>query len=197
MSISKFQELVKINTEDHKKTTEYVKRNHDFIQKFTEKLADSLGCSTTKELLLIDSKGKTDFVYNNVGDFITIKNDCFFEFQLLLKLVESVNLNVYGQSFLENDLVPLSGVILVIAVKQHENLFIVKPPALEKEQIIAKEFPIDPNNDNTWIEILDSCYEAIKKTVEVGLEKRISELKIQSDDASKKVIGYITGLKNS
>ncbi|MEG4918544.1 hypothetical protein [Microcoleus sp. B7-D4] len=188
MSISKFQQLVDINEEDHRKTIEYVTKNYDFIKEFTKKLALYI---RAKELRLINSAEEIGFVDNNIEDFITIKNGCFFEFQLLLNISNPSNTNLYGQSFCENHLVPLSGVIFVIAVKQKENSFIVRVPAIEKEEFVNKEFEIkDQNDNNSLIEIFDSCFEAIKKTVECGLEKRISKLDISTDDTSKKIIGF-------
>src|SRR4028118_595083 len=96
----------------------------------------------------------------------------------------------YSQSFFENNLAPLSEIIFVIAIKQQENSFIVRVPALEGEEVVHKQFVItDQNDDNLWTEIFESCFEAMKNTVEEGLEKRISKLGIPTDDTSKKIIG--------
>ncbi len=79
MSKSKFQELVDINTKNNIETAEYVKENYEFIRLFTNNLSKYLG---NQELVLINSKRETYGGNNNIEDFITIKNDSFFEFRL-------------------------------------------------------------------------------------------------------------------
>lgn len=193
MRTSKIQELVDINAQYHKKTTEYVEKNHNFIEEFIKKLAASLNVNVDRELALINSAGQTIYKGDTIGDFITIKNDCFFEFCLRLKMPNPISpmiVHPYSQSFFENNLAPLSEIIFVIAIKQQENSFIVRVPAIEKEVVVHKQFVItDQNDNNLWTEIFNSCFEAMKKTVEDGLEKRISKLNIPTDDTSKKIIG--------
>lgn len=203
MSKSKFQELVEINKENHRKTAEYVLKNHVFIKLFTKNLTKYL--QSPAELVLINSKGETNWVDNNIEDFLTIKNDSFFEFWLLLKLSTSVNTNLYSSvnpNFsdiirVENGLAPLTGIILGIAIKQCENSFIVKVPAIEKEKTIEKEFVMEYNDTkaSSWTEIFDCCFEAMKQRVESEVEQRISESNIPTNDTSKKVIGFYNPLK--
>jgi hypothetical protein len=197
MSKSKFQELVGINEENHTETAAYVQRNYDFIKLFTKNL--SLYLRAPQELLLVNSNGEINWVDNNIEDFITIENDLFFEFKLLLKISTSVNINLYPSvnTNLPNSLAPLTGIILVIAIKQCKNSFIIKVPAIEKEKKFDKEFVME-YNDNTsssWIEIFDCCFEAMKEKVGSGVEKRISEQDIPTDGTSKKVIGFYNPLK--
>lgn len=202
MSKPKFQELVEINKENHKKTAEYVLQNHQFIKTFTKNLTKYL---ESPDLVLINSKGETNWVDNNIEDFLTIKNDSFFEFWLLLKLSTSVNTNLYSSvntnlsnlTFAENSLAPLTGIILVIAIKQCKNSFIVKVPAIEKEKTIEKEFVMEYNDtkESSWTEIFDCCFEAMKQRVESEVEERISESSIPTNDFSKKVIGFYNPLK--
>ena len=190
MRMLTFKELVSINAQDHQKTAEYVEKNHVFIKEFIKKLALRLTITVNRDLVLYNSE-KIGSVNEKIGDFITIKNDCFFEFQLLFKMSKSIDINFYGQSFLNSNLAPLSGVILVIAIKQHENSFTVRIPAIEKEKVVDKDFVIRDHTDNQSLaEIFNSCFEVIQQTVERGLEKRISELNIPTDETSKKVIGF-------
>ena len=196
MSKSKFQELVEINNENYIKTAEYVEANYNFIKLFTTNLSRYLGNS---ELVPINSKGETNWVENKIEDFITITNDSFFEFRLLLRISNSVNTNLYpvninlsGSVFVENGLAPLTGIILVIAIKQCKNSFIVKVPAIEKD----KKFVIEYSAPNSlWVEIFDCCFEAMKEKVGSGVEKRISEQGIPTDGTSKKIIGFYNSLK--
>jgi hypothetical protein len=190
MRMLTFKELVSINAQDHQKTAEYVEKNHVFIKEFIKKLALRLTITVNRDLVLYNSE-KIGSINEKIGDFITIKNDCFFEFQLLFKMSKSIDINFYGQSFLDSNLAPLSGVILVIAIKQHENSFTVRIPAIEKEKVVDKDFVIRDHTDNQSLaEIFNSCFEVIQQTVERGLEKRISELNIPTDETSKKVIGF-------
>jgi hypothetical protein len=197
MPKSKFQELVGINEENHTKTAAYVQKNYNFIKLFTNNL--SIYLSAPQGLLLVNSNGETNWVDNNIEDFITIENDFFFEFKLLLKISNSVNTNLYPSvnTNLPGSLAPLTGIILVIAIKQCQNSFIIKVPAIEKEKKFDKEFVMEYNdtNNSLWTEIFDCCFEAMKEKVGSGVEKRISEQGIPTDVTSKKVIGFYNPLK--
>jgi hypothetical protein len=191
MRMLTFKELVNINAQDHQKTAEYVEKNHVFIKEFIKNLALRLTIKVNTDLVLYNNSEKFGSVNEKIGDFITIKNDCFFEFQLLFKMSKSIDINFYGQSFLDSNLAPLSGVILVIAIKQHKNSFTVRIPAIEKEKVVDKDFVIRDHTDNQSLaEIFNSCFEVIQQTVERGLEKRISELNIPTNETSKKVIKF-------
>jgi len=86
MKTSKIQQLVEINDEYHKKTAEYVEKNHNFIEEFIKKLALNLYVKVNEELVLINSARETISERQTIGNFITIRNDCFFEFLLRLKM---------------------------------------------------------------------------------------------------------------
>jgi len=186
MSISKFQQLVEIVNEDYTKTYQYLEKNFTFINQLTQKLADDFGCSL-KDLFFVSSEEKIFFVENGPEDLITIENDCSFKFRLLIKIpVQPFNMNVSGHSFSEKNLVPPSGVVLVMAIKQYNNSFIVEV----SNNIRKADFTINPTVDDSWVELLECCFELTKAMLEGGLERRISELGILRDNTSKQNFGF-------
>ena len=125
---------------------------------------------------------------------IKVTVDGSFEFRLLLKIKKDRFVShECGSSFVENNLIPPSQVVFLMATRQQEeNLFMVTAPALdEKEQVFARNFCINLSEDNPWNELLDSCFKVIKKMIEGGLEKRIIELRTKTDNAPKQAFGLI------
>lgn len=134
-------------------------------------------------------------VQNNIQDLITVKTNCYFEFRLLIQIKVDRLSRIYDcvPSFVENNLTPPSQVVLLMAInQQEENLFIVVAPAInEKEEVVGKIFNVNPTIDDSWIELFESCFKVIKKTIEGGLEKRIRELGTETDNASKQALGLL------
>jgi hypothetical protein len=190
MSISKFQQLIEIITEDYAKTYQYLKKNFTFINQLTQKLADSLECDLN-HLFFINSEGKIFLVENGTEGLITIRKDLFFEFQLLIKIpVQPFNTNTSDHSFIEKDLTPPSGVVLVIAIQQSKydnNSFIVEVSSDSKKE----KFTIKPCVDNCWISLLESCFELIKAMLEGGVERRIDRLETPKNNNYNTTLGYI------
>lgn len=185
MSISRFQQLEQIIHADFNNTYIYLNKNFEFIDQISRNFADYLGHGHYK-LSYVDSEGNI----TNLQNSVVVDNECFFNFGLLLHTDLYFNINNSGASFFEKNLPPLSGVILFISVKQQDNLFIVKIPSVAEDKIIAKEILIIPNSDDSWMELLESCFQAIKKTFEGGLQRRISKLKVQTDNVSERVMGF-------
>ena len=189
MSMSKFKQLEQILDEDFKSTYDYLNRNFEFIRQFAEKLADYLGCDLDK-LSCIDSEGKRTSFPNFIQDLITVDDECFFNFRLLVSIANSpFNKNSSGESFVEKGLAPLSGVVLFMAVKLQGDSFIVKTPAIVEEEVVEKEIMINPNIDDAWTELLELCFQVMKKMIEGGLQERIRKLGAKT--VPQRAIGFI------
>lgn len=200
MSTSRFEELVAILSEDYNKTEEYLERNFKFIEQLTLKLGDYIGCGVNNLFCYIPEAKRENgidkvSVQNQIDtliseNFIKVINEACFEFPLLIQIkADPFNSQYCNLSFKENHLVPSSKVVLVMTIKQHEeNSFLVIAPTInEKEQVVDQRFTIDPTKDDSWIELLESCYKVIKKTIEGGLERRIRLSQINTDNTHKKV----------
>jgi hypothetical protein len=190
MSTSKFDELVAILSEDYNKTYEYLRRNCKFIEQLTQKLDKYLGCGLNNLFFYTSEGGGNKIpVQNNLQELMTVKTNCYFEFRLLIKIKVDQFSRIYdcGPSFVKNNLPPPSQVVLLMAINQQdENLFIVVAPTInEKGQVSAKSFNVNPTIDDSWIELFESCFKVMKKTIEGGLEKRIRELGTETDNASQ------------
>lgn len=187
MSTSKFQQLIEIITEDYAKTHQYLEKNFTFINQLTQKLADSLGCNLN-HLFFINSDERIFLVENGTEGLISIRKDLFFEFKLLIKIpAQPLNNNSSSDSFIEKDLAPPSGVVLVIAVKQYGNSFIVEVSSNSQKE----SFTIDPSVDNSWISLLECCFKFIKAMLEGELERRIDRLGTLKNNTSREGFGYI------
>jgi hypothetical protein len=193
MSTSKFEELVKIVTKDYKETNEFLQRNIKFIEMLTQKFDKYLECGLDNLFFYTSERGgsKTN-VQENFQNSIIVENNGFFEFQLLIQIKEDKNQfsNIYdcGANFIKNNLAPASQIVLLMSIKEEkENLFLVRAPSIVtgEEKILGDIFDVNPNIDNTWTALLDSCFEVIKKIVESGLEKRIRESKNKTDYTSQ------------
>ena len=188
MSTSKFRQLEQILKEDFQNTYAYLERNFEFIRQLIQKFADYLECSPGN-FFCMDTEKKVPL--QNFQNSVTVDDEYFFNFQLLVSLLNSdsrFNINNSGRSFFDQGLAPPSGVVLFIAIKQEGDSFIVKGPSIEEEQV--KEFTIKPDIDDSWKELLESCFQVMKKTVEGGLNERISKLGIQTDNASQRAFGF-------
>jgi len=190
MSASKFEQLVEILSNDYDSTAKYLKAHSSFIELLTKKLSDYLECDINN-LYFYTPEGKENKVpvQNDFQDLIKVTVDCSFEFQLLLKIKNNRFVSHdCGSSFVENNLIPPSQVVLLMTTRQQEeNSFMVRAPALdEKEQVFVKNFHINLTRDDSWTELLESCFKVIKKTIEGGLEKRIIELRTETDDNSRR-----------
>jgi hypothetical protein len=207
MSISKFQQLKQILKKDFENTYAYLDKNLKFIHQFIQKFADYIECSST-HFFYIDPKNKVPS-QNLPQDSVTVDNEGFFNFQLLVSILDSdstFSINNSARNFLKQGLTPPSGVVLSIAIKQNGDSFIVKIPSVEEEQV--KEFTVkfDTNYswtepdiydssreldiDDSWKELLEFCFQVMKKIIEGGLNERISKLGIQTDNASKQAFGF-------
>ena len=186
MSKSKMQELIEIVEADQKKTYEYLNKNFIFMDQLRTKLVHDLGSSDN--ISFANPEGESSLPKCRVEDSITIKDNGFFEFWLLISIpVAHFNSNNSGRIFIEKGLAPPSGVALLMAFKQHNNSFIVEVLDNNKKRTFP---PIDIDIDNTWIELLDWCFVSTKEMIQGGLEKRIRELGTLKDNGSKKLIGY-------
>jgi hypothetical protein len=195
MSKSKFEQLVEILSNDYDSTAKYLKRNSSFIESFTKKLSDYLECDINNLYFYAPEREKEKVpVQNDYQDLLKVMVDFSFEFRLLIKIKnERFVSHDCGLSFVENNLIPPSQVVLLMSINQEkENSFRVTAPDLDdKGQVIAKIFYINPILDDSWTELLESCFKVIKKTIEGGLEKRIIELRTKSDNTHKQAFGLI------
>jgi|GEM_PF-1846299 len=198
MSISRFEELIAILSEDYNKTEEYLERNSQFIEQLTLKLSDYIGCGLDNLFCYTPEadKNKASVQNNNIQSliaegFIKVVNEGSFEFPLLIQIkANPFNSQYCNSSFKEKQLAPSSKVVLVMTIKQHEeNSFVVILPTVNvKEQVVEKRFTIEPTRDDSWFELLESSFKVIKKAIEGGLERRIKLSQIKTDNTPKKVI---------
>jgi len=200
MSISKFDELVEIVTKDYEETTNYLKRNCEFINQLTQKLSDYIGCGKKSFFCYILENNKASHSLDKVriqdlisDDLIKVTKECIFFFPLLIQIKQNSFNNEYcSPSFKKNQLTPPSQVVLALNIyEEQENLFVVIAPGINRVgELIEEKFVIDLTIDDPWIEFLESCFKVIKKTIEGGLKKRISESVIdETDNKSKRAFG--------
>jgi hypothetical protein len=200
MSTSKFNELVEIVTKDYEETTKYLKRNCEFINQLTQKLSDYIECGMENLFCYILENNKASHSLAKlkiqdliIDDSIKITKECIFVFPLLIQIKQNSFNNEYcSPSFKKNQLTPPSQVVLALSIyEDKENSFVVIAPGINQiGELIEEKFLIDLTIDDPWIEFLESCFKVIKKTIEGGLKKRISESVIdETDNSSKRAFG--------
>lgn len=200
MSISKFDELVEIVTKDYEETTKYLKRNCEFIDQLTEKLSNYIGCGMENLFCYIPENNKASNSLATLpieelisNDLIKVVGECIFFFPLLIQIKQySFNNEYCSPSFKKNQLAPPSQVVLLLDIyEEQENLFVVTAPSINQVGgLIEEKFVIDLTIDDSWIQLFESCFKVIKKTIEGGLKKRISESVIdKTDNSSKRALG--------
>ncbi len=198
MSTSRFDELVAILSEDYQKTEQYLKRNSKFIEQLTLKINEYIGCGFSNLFCWIQKGEKTDQV--SVQDIeiliahghIAIVDDGWFVFPLMIQInSNSFDNPHWNASSHKSYFAPPSKVVLFLGIKQQEeNLFSVLAPIINEEKHVGeKVFSIATNNDDPWSELVESCFRVIKGTIEGGLEKRLRESLIKTDDTPKRVFG--------
>jgi hypothetical protein len=211
MSLSRFEQLREIIEADYTNTYEYLKQVFSFIQKLGHNLADYLGCERSK-IFILDSENKRTQIDGFIQDSV-IFEEGYFKFNLLVSITETpFNLNSSGKSFFQNSLTPPSGVILGIGVKYTQNrIFTVKCPGVEKEQasselintlsyefdlsdspqtIKEQSFLIEPSDKESWLDFLESSFQAMKIILENNLEQRIKNLPATKDNFSQSAFGF-------
>jgi hypothetical protein len=182
---SKIKELAEIAAKDQVKTYEYLEELFSFISGLRHKLADNFECSPT-DLSFANPEEGISSAQGYPEKSTIVRDDGFFEFWLVINLrVDPFNMNTCSHSFIEKGLIPPTGVVLIMAVKPDKNLFIIKTNRNQE-----KTFEIDPNNDSSWINLFEYCFESTKAIFEGGLERRISELGTLKDNAPKGNFGY-------
>lgn len=196
MSTSKFDELVAILSEDYRKTEEYLERTSNFIEQLTLKLDDYIGCGLGNLFCFIEEGEKNKApVENNIEslmaeNLIVVTDDFCFVFPLMIQIKSNSFDNPHwNPSFKKSYLAPPSKVVLFLTIEQQEeNLFSVTAPIInEEEQVEEKIFLITPKSEDSWNELVESCFKVIKKTIEGGLEKRLRESLIKTDDTPQRV----------
>jgi hypothetical protein len=210
MSLSRFEQLREIIDADYTNTYEYLKQVFSFIQELGHKLASYLGCNRSK-IFILDSENKRTQIDGFIQDSV-IFEEGYFKFNLLVSITEApFNLNSSGKSFFKNSLTPPSGVIFEIGVKHTQNrIFTVKCPGVEKEQasiepintsykfdlsdlpqtIKEQSFLIEPNDEASWSDFLESSFQAMKIILENNLEQRIKNLPATKDNFSQSAFGF-------
>ncbi|MBK1989896.1 hypothetical protein A0J48_020580, partial [Sphaerospermopsis aphanizomenoides BCCUSP55] len=103
------------------------------------------------------------------------------------------NINNCGRSFAEN-LLPPSGIVLDISTKRidEQGFITIAPLKTTKDEgiIVGKEFSITINDDSSYSEFLESCFNDSKNFIKGGLEERIAQFLPENNRDRKPVIGF-------
>jgi hypothetical protein len=185
MAESVFQHLVNSINKDYSDTYVYLRKNFDFIRELINKLALHIGCNPRKDIYVLDKEGVQIGVYDLIQDAIFVENDCSFSFKLLISLRENgFNINSSGRSFFEKSLVPPSGIVMYISIKQEDDIFTVTVPSIKEEKIVNGIFKISSDN-SSWTDLLESLTQVLINFSNKDLKYRISQLSQESSQEVK------------
>ena len=191
MTVSKFEQLKNLVSEDYKNTYLYVDESFRFIETLFKKIAEYLGCQLNNISILTSENDLIPIGYH-FRDAISIEKEGFFGFKLLINLEDGgFNINICGQSFADNNLLPPSGIVLYISIKKIDvNVYSVVTPHLEQEEIGSKKFTINTCENISYSEFLESCFNVMKKILEGGLNERSRKLSLESNSVNKVAFGF-------
>lgn len=193
MTLSKFDELKNLALEDYKNSYKHSEEIFIFIRLIIKKIFDYLGCTHTHNILIIDSEKHLLPIDSYINDAFIIQPQGFYLFNLLVKLVdEPFNSNNSGQSFSKNGLLPISGVVLPIAVKRidtNEYKIVLHQVSDQKQ---TKIFDIYMDNEDSYLTFLESCFDLMKEILEKegSLDKRIEKLNIEYNYKDHLAFGF-------
>lgn len=194
--MSKFQKLVELCRSDYQNTYEYTNKNFEFIKKFVLRLSEYLGCGLDNIKVTDHSLKERISIRNFFHNLIVVDDACFFNFKILIQFYDlteappAFNINNCEKSFAEKRLLPPSGMILPIAIKQENDLFIIKTVDGSETKTLSKQFFIKLEEQEPFLEVFDFLFQAMKENLELGLEGRISMLK-QQDRNSETSFGFV------
>lgn len=185
MSKSIFQQFVDSINKDYENTYTYVNKNFQFIRELINKIALHIDCTPGKDICIVNEEGVKINPYNFIQDAIIVEDECFFSFKLLIspQIIKGFNINSCGKSFAEKGLLPPSGIIMYISVKQENEFFIVKAPLIKENEIGTEIFQI--NSDESWNKLLESIDQVIIRFLKKDLNYRISHLSKESSQQAK------------
>ncbi|MEH1902347.1 MAG: hypothetical protein V7L04_13245 [Nostoc sp.] len=191
MTVSKFEQLKNLVSQDYKNTYLYVDESFRFIETIYKKTAEYLGCQLNNISFLTSENGLIPLGYH-FRDAISIDKEGFFGFQLLIKLEdEGFNINNCGRSFADKNLLPPSGIVLYISIQKIDaNVYSVVTPHLEKDEIGSKKFTINTYENLSYAEFLESCFNVMEKILEGGLNERSRRLSLESNSVNKVAFGF-------
>ncbi|MEH2215276.1 hypothetical protein [Nostoc sp.] len=191
MTVSKFEQLKNLVSEDYKNTYLYVDESFRFIETICKKIAEYLGCKLNN-ISILTSENDLIPINCHFRHAISIEKEGFFGFKLLIKLEDGgFSINNCGRSFADNNLLPPSGIVLHISIKKIDaNVYSVVTPHLEKEEIGSKILTINTCENISYSEFLESCFNVMKKILEGGLNERSRRLSLESNSVNKVAFGF-------
>ncbi|HEY9761067.1 MAG TPA: hypothetical protein V6D07_01015 [Trichocoleus sp.] len=186
--MGKLEELAQLSAYDFQSTEQYVERVLLGITKIYRRLLTYFEADDSQIFFLGPDKARV----TSPQGLAEADAQGFLNYRIVVKVNEQkFNAHCAGKDFLNKGLAPPSGVILLIGVAPRNSAFLVKAPAPKGAEWTTIDIGLeleDPDNP-AWTELLESCYQSVRRIVEGGLAYRHQQLAIQGwgDEARDRV----------